>query len=361
MSIILDALRRGRARQAPGRHRDTAQTDAVLQTLGYGRFNPATPLNRFKRLAGYAVMAAVVALLLWAVVIWATQVFLPASAPEHRAPRAQPAPPPARAPQTAQVARRPSPKVEPASQPETPPAPSETARARPALRQPHTQQTPNAAAAAPVASKTNRPPVPSKTEDESIATVTAGDDHFGRALMYQRLGDFENALVSYRQVLQRDDINVEAHNNLGVLYREKGLYDEAIRHFQRAIAIDPRYARARNNLGVVYLAQRRFDTAATQFHAALSIDPRNVEALVNLSTVDKESLRRDEARSSLKRALEIDPRSAEAHYNLGLLEDEAGDAPKALTHYRAFLLYGSAAHPALVGDVRKRIDALWPK
>jgi Tfp pilus assembly protein PilF len=361
MSIILDALRRGRARHAPGQHRDTAQTDAVLQTLGYGRFNPATPLNRFKRLAGYTVMAAVVALLLWAAVIWLTQALLPASAPENRAPRSQPAPPPARAPQTAQLVPQPPPRVEPAKKPETPPAPSETARAEPALPQPHTEPRPNASAAAPVASRMNRPPASSKTEGETIATVTAGEDHFGRALMYQRLGDFENALVSYREVLQRDEVNVEAHNNLGVLYRDKGLYDEAIRHFQRAIAIDPRYARARNNLGVVYLAQRRFDTAATQFHAALSIDPRNVEALVNLSTVDKESQRRDEARSSLTRALEIDPRSAEAHYNLGLLEDEAGDAPRALTHYRAFLLYGSAAHPALVGEVRKRIDALWPK
>jgi len=360
MSIILDALRRGRARHAPGPHRDTAQTDAVLQTLGYGRFNPATPLNRFKRLAGYAVMAAVVALLLWAAVIWLTQALLPVSAPENRAPRSQPAPPPARAPQTAQVSPQPSPRVGPAKKPETPPTPSETARAEPALPRLHTEQRPNASAA-PVASRMNRPPLPSKTEGENIATVTAGEDHFGRALMYQRLGDFENALVSYREVLRRDEVNVEAHNNLGVLYRDKGLYDEAIRHFQRAIAIDPRYARARNNLGVVYLAQRRFDTAATQFHAALSIDPRNVEALVNLSTVDKESQRRDEARSSLKRALEIDPRSAEAHYNLGLLEDEAGDAPRALTHYRAFLLYGSAAHPALVGEVRKRIDALWPK
>ena len=71
--------------------------------------------------------------------------------------------------------------------------------------------------------------------------------------MYQRLGDFENALINYRQVLQRDDLNVEAHNNLGLLYRDKGLYDDAIQHFQRAIAINPAYARARNNLGVVYL------------------------------------------------------------------------------------------------------------
>ena len=129
------------------------------------------------------------------------------------------------------------------------------------------------------------------------ARFTTGEDHFSRAMMYQRLGDFENALVSYRQVLQRDDLNVEAHNNLGVLYRDKGLYDDAVRHFQRAIAINPNYARARNNLGVVYLTQRKLDTAATQFHAALAVDPKNVESMVNLSTVEKESGQREEARA----------------------------------------------------------------
>ena len=51
MSIILDALRRGRGAQTPGPNPNAAQTDAVLQTLGYGRFSPTTPLNRLKRLA----------------------------------------------------------------------------------------------------------------------------------------------------------------------------------------------------------------------------------------------------------------------------------------------------------------------
>jgi len=195
----------------------------------------------------------------------------------------------------------------------------------------------------------------------SVGTVTTGEDHFGRAMMYQRLGDFENALVSYRQVLQRDDLNVEAHNNLGVLYRDKGLFDDAIRHFQRSIAISPGYALARNNLGVVCLNQRKLDAAATQFHAALAIDPKNVESMVNLSTVEKEPGRSDAARGWLVRALQVDPRNAEAHYNLGLLEDEAGNHTQALVHYRAFLQYGAAIHPTLIGEVRKRISDLESK
>lgn len=57
----------------------------------------------------------------------------------------------------------------------------------------------------------------------------------------------------------------------------------------------------------------------------------------------------------------IDPRNAEAHYNLGRLEDETGSRTQALSHYRAFLQYGAASHPALVADVRKRIDTLGGK
>ena len=85
------------------------------------------------------------------------------------------------------------------------------------------------------------------------ATVTTGEDHFGRALMYQRMCDFANALFHYKKLLQRDDLNAEAHNNLGLLYRDKGRVEDAVKEFQRAIAIEPRYARARNNLGVAYL------------------------------------------------------------------------------------------------------------
>jgi hypothetical protein len=76
MSIILDALRRGRGKQQPGPHFNAAQTDAVLQTLGYGRLNPATPWNRLKRVLTYLAVAVVLGALLWAVVVWLTRAYL---------------------------------------------------------------------------------------------------------------------------------------------------------------------------------------------------------------------------------------------------------------------------------------------
>src|SRR5688500_10728691 len=53
MSIILDALRRERGQQTPGPNPNAAQTDAVLHTLGYGRFTPNTALTRLKRMVAY--------------------------------------------------------------------------------------------------------------------------------------------------------------------------------------------------------------------------------------------------------------------------------------------------------------------
>ncbi len=70
MSIILDALRRGRKRQDPAPNPNPSQTDAVLQTLGYGRFNPTTPMERVKRVLGYGAIAIVLVLALWAAFMW---------------------------------------------------------------------------------------------------------------------------------------------------------------------------------------------------------------------------------------------------------------------------------------------------
>ena len=70
MSIILDALRHGRKRQDAAPNPNASQTDAVLQTLGYGRANPATPANRVKRVFGYGALTIVLLIVLWAASLW---------------------------------------------------------------------------------------------------------------------------------------------------------------------------------------------------------------------------------------------------------------------------------------------------
>jgi Tfp pilus assembly protein PilF len=183
-------------------------------------------------------------------------------------------------------------------------------------------------------------------------------DHFTLALYYQRVGDFENALIHYRAVIAADELNAEAHNNLGVLYQGKGLYDEAISEFQRATYIDPRYDKAHNNLGVALLRSGKTDAAIGEFRGIVARDARNVEALTNLALALKAAGRAEEARETLQRALTINGRYAQAHYNLALIYEERAEWQRAIEHFEQFLANAGSESAALTVDVRTRVQTL---
>jgi tetratricopeptide (TPR) repeat protein len=171
-------------------------------------------------------------------------------------------------------------------------------------------------------------------------------------------GDFENALLHYRALLQRNELNAQAHNNLGLLYRDKGLLDEAVREFQRALFIDSGYVTAHNNLGVALLGQGRLDEAAAEFRTVLEGEPKNVDATINLALVEKAEGRLERAKETLLRALGTDPRNAAAHYNLAAVYEQSGEAARAIEHYRAFLANAGSQHATRAADVRTRLKAL---
>ncbi len=75
MSIVLDALRMGRGKPATGARSTPAQSDAILQTLGYGR-NSSSPLDRLKRLIVYLGVALVFAVLLAGAVLWLARLYV---------------------------------------------------------------------------------------------------------------------------------------------------------------------------------------------------------------------------------------------------------------------------------------------
>ena len=292
MSIILDALRRGRGRRRLGPSPNAAQTDAVLQTLGYGRFNPASPINRLKRALAPRRIRYPVAVVLWVAVIWMTA-HVPLARRAVRTTRSDARPCTAAPAPTSDRKRTDAPQA--TTQPPThsaarcrtqAPAAADachTCRRTRITRTRRTQRTyapathaPGAIrvqtsrrvglpTSAPIAPAARRRTAMSTSAARSAATVTTGDDHFSRAMMYQRLGDFENALVSYRQVLQRDDLNVEAHNNLGVLYRDKGLFDDAIKAVSAGDRHQPRLrARAQQS-------RRRLSQSAEVRHGRFAI------------------------------------------------------------------------------------------
>ena len=62
------------ARATPPANPNAVHTDAVLQTLGYGR--PTSPLKKITRLVGYVAVGILCAIVIWFTVIWLTQIYL---------------------------------------------------------------------------------------------------------------------------------------------------------------------------------------------------------------------------------------------------------------------------------------------
>ncbi len=184
------------------------------------------------------------------------------------------------------------------------------------------------------------------------------DQDLDLALYYHRAGDFANALQHYRALLARNELNAQAHNNLGLLYQERNLLQESARELQRAVLIEPRNASTRNNYGVTLLKLGRLDEASAEFQTALTLDARNVDALVNLSLAQRSAGQLDIAKETLLRGLNIAPDNAAAHYNLAQLYDETNEAARAVEHYRLFLEHAGAEHADRGTAVRARIAAL---
>ena len=183
-------------------------------------------------------------------------------------------------------------------------------------------------------------------------------DDFAAAVYYQRTGDFENALLKYRAVLEKNERNAQARNNIGLLYLDKGLLDDAERELQRAVFIDPRYVTARTNLGVTYMRRNRMDEAAAEFRQVLQVDARNVDAIVNLALVETANGASERAKELLLRALTVAPRNASAHYNLAVVFDQSGESARAAEHYRSFLEHAGPDVSARAPGVRARLAAL---
>ena len=161
-----------------------------------------------------------------------------------------------------------------------------------------------------------------------------------------------------RALLQANELNAQAHNNLGLLYQEKNLLEDSARELQRALFIDPGYASAHTNYGVTLLRQGKLDAAAAEFRSLLAREPRDVDAMIDLALVHQAAGEPERAKALLLQSLSIAPKSAAAHYNLAVLYDGAGEPARASEHYRAFLETAGAEYAGRAPAVRKRLAAL---
>jgi len=103
--------------------------------------------------------------------------------------------------------------------------------------------------------------------------------YYDKAMFYQQGQDYDDAIKTYRELLQVDSTYKYALYNMGVIYYiYKQDYSQAVQYFSKAINSDNAYALAYYGRGNSYEQLDRYEDALRDFSAAKQYDPGFTEA-----------------------------------------------------------------------------------
>jgi tetratricopeptide (TPR) repeat protein/peroxiredoxin len=149
--------------------------------------------------------------------------------------------------------------------------------------------------------------------------------------MYQH-GYFQQAAVSFEQVIAAKPDNADAYYNLGTLNLRMKNYDQARQNLEQTLKLRPNYPEAWNNLGMMAAQQGRPDEAIQDFQQSLTQRPNYATAYLNLGNVYRRQKLFDKAQESLTRALALQPDDPETNFSLGMMYAQQSQMQPALDY-----------------------------
>ena len=162
-----------------------------------------------------------------------------------------------------------------------------------------------------------------ETIDRLIRLVSArqpqrATSFFNLGFVYGEMGDFSNAILAYRRVLELNPRHAHALYNLGNAYRELRRFDEALMMYERAVqAGGPRKTDALLNIGIIQGQRGDYSKAKDYYQKAIQADPANAKAYFNLGYISEKTGHLREAVEFYQKAVHLNSKNAQIHYNLG--------------------------------------------
>lgn len=157
-------------------------------------------------------------------------------------------------------------------------------------------------------------------------------------LQYMQEGMNQVAMEKFRKALRQDPSLAAAHNAIAVLYESLGEIDQADHHFQRAVRLDSRDSRAHNNYGAFLCRQDRWEDAEAHFVAAASDPLYETPEMVytNAGICAHRAGDLDKAELYLRKALEAAPEYAVALRGMAQVSMEQGDYLKVRAYLQRY-------------------------
>jgi tetratricopeptide (TPR) repeat protein len=156
---------------------------------------------------------------------------------------------------------------------------------------------------------------------------------FDHAAALEEKGQYDAAIVEWRELLSTNPDDARIYNNLGTALTRAGRYDEAIPEFEKALELSTQRHLTYINLGRTLMAAGRPDEAILTFEKGLQHYSGSADLHYYLGLALASESHLEEAKAQFDRALVINPDHADAHRNLGLALVRTGQLDQAVPHF----------------------------
>jgi tetratricopeptide (TPR) repeat protein len=153
------------------------------------------------------------------------------------------------------------------------------------------------------------------------------------ALTARQVGYWQDTVTLFQRSLSVTSGNYLGYNILGLAFQKRGDLDKAIASYREAIAINPGFEEAHVDLSQALLEQGRQDESLTQTAIAAAIKPDDEEVQFNLGTALAEQGRFEDAIKAFRNAIRLKPDYAKAHANLGSALANLGRLSEAIAEF----------------------------
>lgn len=190
------------------------------------------------------------------------------------------------------------------------------------------------------------------------ASVSDNEKARNRAERALRAGDFGRAEQLYRDILAKDDHDLEARLGLSRTLLKQRRTQEAFDHAARVIAVNPLSARAHALLGAAVLASGDFRLSVEEFRTALTLNEDEAIAIAGLAMIDYYENRMASCLARMRRAVSIDGGEPDYIFSLGQAAARSERYKEAADAYERFLLIAPRTDEERRARIRGLIDFL---
>lgn len=175
----------------------------------------------------------------------------------------------------------------------------------------------------------------------------AADINAQLGLRYMEQGNYKVALEKLERALEFNSRHAQAHHYLGVLYERLGQYDDADEHYRDALSYSDESA-IRNNYGVFLCSRGKYDAAEKQFLAVLKdpMYPAREGVYENLGMCLAKKPDLEKADTYLRKGLSINAKMHKSLLAMAQVKFAQGEYLRARAYLQRYLAEKNVSHTA---------------